>query len=242
MKTTTYKLIGFGLLASMLSACGSNSDSNPEIVPAPEPPAPVMMSFDVSVSNITNAQPLSPVALIAHDGSFQAWAIGEAAGAGLEVLAESGSPADLIAEADAASVYMTAAGADVIMPGAGEMLALSFEEQTDAVLSVATMLVNTNDAFIGAQNVDLSQLAVGDSVQLSLPVYDAGTEANSETAASIPGPAAMGEGFNADRDDVDYVSRHPGVVTSSDGYSASALTEAHRFDSPAARITITRTE
>jgi len=72
--------------------------------------------------------------------------------------------------------------------------------------------------------------------------YDAGTEANSETAATIPGPAAGGEGYNSTRDDRDTVGGHPGVISADDGLTGSALDASHRFDNPVARITITRLE
>ena len=44
------------------------------------------------------------------------------------------------------------------------------------------------------------------------------------------------------RDDVDYVARHPGIVGKDHGYSESVLNSTHGFDSPAAVLTITRTE
>ena len=241
MKKITYQIFTLSLLVGLLSGCGSSSAPSPPTLP----PAP-MLSFDVSVSNLTNDQPMSPVAILVHDGSYQTWAIGMPASEGLEDLAESGSPASLGSEAvsSSTSVYGYTAGTGMIAPGNSETITVTFEEESVAVLSMASMLVNTNDAFVGAQNVDLSQLDVGDSSQLNLMVFDAGTEGNTETAASVPGPASGGEGqgFNAVRDDLGVVTRHSGVVTSSDGYSASVLTEAHRFESTAAQVTIRRTQ
>jgi hypothetical protein len=74
-----------------------------------------------------------------------------------------------------------------------------------------------------------------------LPVYDAGTEANDEEAANVPDPAAGGEGFNASRNDVDWVRIHPGVISSEDGLTGSALIGSHRFDNPVIKLTLTRT-
>ena len=85
-------------------------------------------------------------------------------------------------------------------------------------------------------------MAVNDSMAMMLPVYDAGTEANSEAAGTIPGPADGGEGFNAERDDADTVSYHPGVVSSQDTLPDSVLMAEHRFDNPVARLIITRVE
>lgn len=71
--------------------------------------------------------------------------------------------------------------------------------------------------------------------------YDAGTEANTEAAAHIPGPAGGGEGFNVARDDIaDRVAIHSGVVSQDDGFAASDLTGQHRFDNPVAQVRIER--
>jgi hypothetical protein len=82
---------------------------------------------------------------------------------------------------------------------------------------------------------------VGDSVTLRTIAYDAGTEANTEAAVHIPGPAGGGEGFNGARDDVaDRVAMHSGVVTQDDGKPTSDLNGQHRFDNPVAAIRIER--
>jgi len=101
------------------------------------------------------------------------------------------------------------------------------------------MLVNTNDGFIGLNGVDVSGLGLNESLDLKARVYDAGTEANSEAAADVPGQG--GEGFNASRNDRDFVAVHPGVISMDDGLSGSSLDQSHRFDNPSARIVVTRT-
>jgi hypothetical protein len=88
----------------------------------------------------------------------------------------------------------------------------------------------------------LSGLSVGDTWSAYTSVYDAGTESNSEAQGTIPGPADGGTGFEAERDDVDFVGMHSGVVSMDDGLATSVLTQAHRFDNPAAYIVITRME
>ena len=104
------------------------------------------------------------------------------------------------------------------------------------------MLVNTNDAFTGLNAYNLADLDVGEEWTSVARAYDAGTEANSEAAGTMPGPADDGEGFNAERDDADFVALHPGVVSADDGLSSSVLSVQHKFDNPVMRITVTRTE
>ena len=226
--------------ASMiLVGCGGDSDNNDDdMVTPPPPPPPVNYTYEISVINLTNAQPMSPVAVVLHDEG-DLWQIGEMATNALEVMAESGDNSDLIAQDFVAA---SASGAGILMPGANETISVTIENMMPMKMSVATMLVNTNDAFTGFNGMAITDLAVGESISLTTGSYDAGTEKNSELMASIPGPAGGGEGYNEMRDDVDFVAMHPGVVTSDDGLTGSALTQAHRFDNPTLRISITRTE
>ena len=75
------------------------------------------------------------------------------------------------------------------------------------LLSAVTMLENTNDAFSGINAMNIMNLSVGESISMHLGSYDAGTEKNSEQKSTIPGPAAGGEGYNSNRDDVDFVDQ-----------------------------------
>lgn len=226
--------------ALTLSACGSDNDEvvPPVETPTPPAPTPVITSYDVTVTNLTNAQPLSPVAVALHE-SGQLWSIGASASTELETLAEGGDNSALLALPDLAA---TASGAAPIGPGGSETISISIEDNESALLSVVTMLVNTNDAFSGVNAQSLANLEVGQSWSTYTHVYDSGTEANSEAAGTIPGPADGGAGFDEMRDDADFVAMHPGVVSSEDGLSTSVLTKAHGFDNPATKITVTRTE
>ena len=230
-----------GLSAFALAACSSSDDP----APVTPPPAPAMASFDVTVTNLTNAQPLSPVAVVAHQDGYSVFAIGSAATAGLETLAEGGDNSMLITEADAdMNVLASGSGAAPIGPAGSETVTVEVLESDVPNLrfSVSTMLVNTNDAISGINGVDVSGLAVNDAWSGRGIVYDAGTEANSEAAGTIPGPADGGEGFNAARDDRDdRVAMHTGVITRDDGLATSALTGQHKFDNPAVQVRIERT-
>lgn len=225
----------------LLSACGS--DNNHLATPSPEPeptPTPVNVSYEVTVTNLTHLQPLSPVAAVLHqEGNL--WVVGEAASVELEEMAEGGDNSSLLG---LSMVLASSSGAAPIGPGGSETISVTIEDITDAKISIASMLVNTNDAFTGLNAWDLSQLNVGESWSTSTKAYDAGTEANSEALGTIPGPAdgSDGAGFNAVRDDVDFVAGHPGVVSADDGMTTSVLSSAHKFDNPVARIVITRTE
>lgn len=222
----------------LLQACSSSGD-NSEIATPP----PAMASFDVTVSNLTNAQPLSPIAVIAHPSGYSVFAIGSAASVGLEELAEGGDNTALLAAANADSmVAAVISGGAAIGPAGSETVTVDVlqSELPGLRISVATMLVNTNDAFT-ALNVAVESMAVGDVLTFYGVAYDAGTEADTETASHIPGPAGGGTGFDAVRDDLaDLVTMHRGIVSRDDGLNSSDLTEQHRFDNPVARIHIER--
>ena len=227
------------LSASLLSACGgsSNNDSdNNDSANKTE-----MLSYNIEVNNLTSNQPLSPILAQLHNSEYAAWKIGQAASLGLEMLAEGGDNSTLL-NGKMPNVYRSISGVAAIGPGASDMQSIQAEMSANMKLTFISMLVNTNDAFIGQTGIDLSNLVVGEEVKYFLPIYDAGTEANSELQGTIPGPADGGEGFNMARDDVDYVARHPGIVGIDQGYSESVLNSTHGFDSPAAVLTITRTE
>lgn len=231
------------LLGVLLVACGDSGSTTTTPPPTPEPtPSPANAVFDVTVSNLTTGQPLSPVALIAHDAQQRLFTVGQASSEGLELLAESGDNSLLLEEIDSRAEL---SGESPVGPGSTTTLTLELDsDDTEAtLLSVASMLVNTNDAITGLNGIDLSDLAVGDMLTFMTVAYDSGTEANTEAAGTIPGPADGGEGFNAARDDLaDQVTMHGGVVTSDDGLSSSALNQMHRFDNPVARVSITRTQ
>ena len=79
-------------------------------------------TFEVTVTNLTNAQPLSPVAVIAHQSGYSTFTIGTAATAGLELMAEGGDNSMFLAEADAdANVLTSASGAAPMAAVAGEV-------------------------------------------------------------------------------------------------------------------------
>ena len=238
-------LVLVGVSAFALAACDS-SNNNFRAPPPPPPPPPAMASFDVTVTNLTNGQPVSPVAVIAHQAGYSVFTIGSPATVGLETLAEGGDNSMLIAEADAdANVFSSGSGAAPIGPAGSETVTIDVLESDLAglMVSVSTMLVNTNDAISGLNGVDVSGLAEGDAWTGRAIVYDAGTELNTELGAEIPGPAGGGEGFNAARSDRDdRVAMHSGVISQDDGFATSALTGQHRFDNPALMVRIERTD
>jgi len=198
-----------------------------------------MRTYEVTVMNLTNNQPFSPIAMVLHSAGFSGIPLGTSASAGLELLAESGDNSLFLTEADNnAQVDSTASGNGVIPPGMRETITL---RGIGTQLSLAGMLVNTNDAIAAISGVDLGTLMLNETVTFSANAYDAGTEGNSEASADVPGPAGGGEGFNITRDDRDFIITHPGIISIDGGLAGSVLNGSHRFDNPPARIVVKRT-
>jgi len=224
------------LLGIALLGCGGDDDKDEMVIPV-EPPAPTpMYSYEVTVSNLTYAQPLSPIGIALHkEGNF--WQLGEMASTELETLAESGDNSALLA---LDMVDISVSDSAPLGPGNSITLTVTTEDMMDAKLSLVSMMVNTNDGFSGLNAIDVSALEVGVKLNFKTRAYDSGTEANDEAIGTIPGPADMGEGFNALRNDVDFVAVHPGVVGNDDGLSQSVLNYEHKFDNPLMAVSITR--
>ncbi|MGL1959038.1 MAG: spondin domain-containing protein [Colwellia sp.] len=231
-----YKALALTFLTLILSACSDDNDD--EVVIVPPPPSPAEYSYTVTLTNLSYAQPLSPLAVLLH-GDSNMWMIGEPASLSLEKLAEGGDNTDLLADS---VVLASSSGDGVVLPSASSTVTVTTTDRSATYFTAATMLVNTNDAFSGLSNIDISTLAINDKKSWDLPVYDAGTELNTESMGTIPGPADSGIGFDATRDDVNFITYHSGIVSQDDGLSTSVLTQAHRFDNPAIKLTITRTQ
>jgi hypothetical protein len=241
--------------ALLLAACsGGSSTPEPDIKPPPVVTAPTTAVYEVTLVNLTAGQPLSPMVAVVHNDGFSVFNVGEAASVALEHLAEAGESAPLAALAnDSKSVYAAAvATGGPLVPGPGNKAAVTLTVPVASLptlrLSMASMLGNTNDGFAGLAGQSLAALEIGASTTVRLLGYDAGTERNTESADTVPGPATAGtsgkrEGFNATRDDVvNTVHLHPGVVSKDDGLPTSALTQAQRWDNPVALLTIKRTQ
>lgn len=223
-------------IASSMSSMSSSSSISSSSTPTTK--------FSITVTNLTAGQPLSPTAIVLHKPNFKAFEVGMAASVELERIAESGNPDPFLADAATnTAVFASTKANGGIPPGmtATIMIEAQVADANMLRLTALSMLGNTNDGFTGLNGIDISKIAIGDSMVIDTISYDAGTEKNTESAATVPGPAAGGEGFNPSRDDSpNTVAMHSGVLTKDDGNQDSALTSINRWDNPVARITITR--
>ena len=144
-------------------------------------------TYEVTVTNITYNQRFTPVLLATHRPDVGFFKLGEAASPGLATLAEEGNVAPLrTALQSSASVTATEAGNALLDPGKSVTFLIQGNPWRDR-LSLAAMLIPTNDAFMALNAVPLP--APGQGVQsFKARAYDAGSEVNDELCASVPGP------------------------------------------------------
>ena len=187
---------------------------------------PVSQMFEITLTNLTmgehgmSGQTFSPAIFATHPADIKLAVPGEPANPAIIAMAEGGDTSGLAALAAAAGANIaTAMNADgtnrYTMPGQSSTVTLT-ADMTNSSLSVGSMLVSTNDAFIAVIDVPLfDEDGMPVSAELELMAYDAGSEDNTEMASDIPGPLGLDEatdpaGSNGARADGrwrDYASR-----------------------------------
>ena len=210
-------------------------------------------TYEVTITNLAATQPVSPPVAVTHRNSVSLFGAGESASAAIEAIAENGdqsvvvgalSGADKVTEVVDLGAPLTPSGVEI-----GDFTdSLTFEiaARRGDRLSLAGMLICTNDGFIGVDALKLPKAGNG-TVTHYLGAYDAGTEENTELSEDIVDPCSLlgpvtldgdPDGNNNDGIDTDgVISAHPGIVG-----SAGDLLPAHNWDDPVAMIEITQVE
>jgi hypothetical protein len=193
--------------------------------------------FEVSVTNLTRGQQFTPILVASHKSGVRLFDLGSPASPQLKTLAEEGNVAPLTAlllgNPDVRDVVNSGG---LLNPGQSVTQRVSTRAGFDNV-SVAAMLIPTNDGFFAVNDAE------GPNGQQSItvysPAYDAGTERNDESCASIPGPFFVEcggpGGGGAPGGGEAYVHIHAGIHGIGD--LDSALRD---WRNPVARITIRR--
>lgn len=190
-------------------------------------------TYRVTITNLTASQIISPPVVATHRVGTGIFQPGDAAGDGLRLLAEDGDPSDLAAELMADHrVLDVAVASGPVMPGASVRVEVEARGPFNR-LSAAGMLVTTNDAFFG---VDSAVISGGPWLtRLAAPAYDAGTEANSEDCAFIPGPPCGSAGVRDTGGAEGFIHVHRGIQGTGD--LAPAVWD---WRSPVVRVTVAR--
>lgn len=187
--------------------------------------------YEVTITNITKGQAFTPLLLVSHVPDIALFELGTAASEELATIAETGNIAPLRAILDAAPelVADTNTNGGLLPPGESVTIEISAGNQ-QTYLSFAGMLVPTNDTFVAINTIELPNKS---SVVYAL-AYDAGSEANDELCANIPGP------YCGDMDDSGEAGE--GFVYVGNGVHGIGDLDESEFDwnNPVARVEIRR--
>lgn len=236
-------LAALGILAVLaLAVGGSNAEAGPP-----------HRTYRVTLTNLTDSQPFSPGAAATHRPWFHAFEVGDLAHPAIEAIAEDGNhmPAiealtGLAEDGVVTDFYeigrpITRSGTTFM--GFTDSITFEVDARPGDRLSLATMLICTNDGFTGLDGV---KLPAHGSVTYHSMGYDAGTEENTEESEHIVdpcsglGPVPLAGDPNDPNggvatDPLEAISHHPGV---SGGGNLSA--SMHDWTNPVAEISIER--
>jgi len=194
--------------------------------------------FEVTITNLTRGQQFTPILVASHRSNVRLFELGKPASAELAILAEEGNTAPLAAALAALpGTGHIVAGSGLTNPGASTTLVIT-GRRGFGFFSVAAMLIPTNDGFFAINGAALPR--GNDTLTLTAPAYDSGSERNDELCASIPGPlftecGGSGGGAAPAGEEEGYVHIHAGI------HGIGNLSAAARdWRNPVALITVRR--
>ena len=183
--------------------------------------------YDVTITNLTRSEVFTPIMVATHKRSKKMFMLGSGASDALAAMAEGGNVDPLSASL---KPHDTAINKGKLL-APGESVTLRIRAMEKSRISVASMLIPTNDAFFAVNGMKLPK----HSMTIMSPAYDAGSEPNDELCANMPGPVCGGEGGSPNAGGEGYVHIHAGIHGIGDLRAAD-------FDwrNPVAKITIRR--
>jgi hypothetical protein len=220
-------------------------------------PSALARQYEVTITNLTPGQPLTPPVVATHHGKHAIFDVGQPASVGVREIAENGNSAPLLAFLDADPLnqfggFAESATGPLVpegLPG-DEMFDQSATLEVSGNprhnrLSFVSMLICTNDGFTGADGLKLPS-KVGKATSKTTNGYDAFTEQNTEDYADIV-PPCQGLVGDTSEDEGTGVSNpaiaEGGVITHHAGIQGGAdlKPEIHGWEDPVAEITVERT-
>ncbi len=203
-------------------------------------------TYEVTIENLTTGQPFSPGVVVAHSKQVRVFTAGAPASEGIRLIAEQGSPGTAIADLTGAAGVFQVVGTSAPVhrvggPGPSTLTTQIRAKANADRLSLAVMLICTNDGFAGIDGVKLP--GGFEPATFYAMAYDAGTEVNAETSESIVdpcfaiGPVAAAPDGDSRTPEGGVVRMHPGIAGGAD-----LDPTLHGWDDPVARVTVRRVE
>ncbi|MCU7796998.1 MAG: spondin domain-containing protein [Candidatus Thiodiazotropha sp. (ex Myrtea spinifera)] len=209
----------------------------------------------IKITNLTNATYFTPLLIAAHNKRTHLFQLGTEASAHLQAMAEGGDTSGLISDVEAAGGQYVDNPAGGLLPPSGVAEAvIDVHGRHSRFLSVAAMLLPTNDGFVGLDGLRIPKKR--GTYTYYLRGYDAGTEANDEiiTGGGMPntpgipadpgGNAGVGGVSTVGPDHNPTVHIHRGVIGDDDpaGGPSDLDARVHTWQGPVAKLVIRITE
>jgi hypothetical protein len=205
-------------------------------------------TYEITISNLNSGQPFSPPIFVTHTGDATIFTPGQKAPEGIRLIAEQGNSSML-------------ASATRGMPGVSHVLAtnmpihriggpgsvtrtLTIDASGSAHwLSMAAMLICTNDGFVGLNSVRLPDGM--NSLVYYARGYDAGTEINDQLYTNLGDPCGQvgpvtvaPDGMNLRTPESGVIRHHPG--TAPNVGDQGARVKEYGWGEPVAKIIVRR--
>ncbi len=208
------------------------------------------VTYEVTVTNITPGQPITPPLLVTHASDAGFFTVGHESSEQLRQLAENGNAEPLVQSMTGNDgILDVIQGTTPLVPANDPGQTGLAHSETFMVsasgghkyLSFASMLVCTNDGFAGIDGV---RLPYYHEKTVYAKAYDARTEMNTEDFADLVPPCQGAIGIASDDEgtgesnpeisEEGIVIPHPGITGDDD------LTDAHMWGGPVVKIDIVR--
>lgn len=205
-------------------------------------------TYEVTVTNLTSTQPLTPPLAVAHRPALRLFRPGAPASHELQQIAENGNLDPMVAlvagHRHVADFAVAVAGdPPPLMPGASVTFTIEAARGAQR-LSFVSMLICTNDGFTGLDAIHLPR-RIGGTSTTEAGSWDAGTEINTEDFADLVPPCPVltgvpsmdpGTGMtDPGLAENGVVRPHPGIA--GDGDLDPGI---HGWTDPVARVEVTR--
>jgi len=206
--------------------------------------------YKVTITNLTSGQPFTPPVIATHTRKVKFFRLGRDSSAEIQAIAENGDNAPLIAALSSNEyVHDIVVGTAPLIPS-GNPGAVPFDSTASfyissrgraRLLSIASMLICTNDGFTGVSSIRLPHR----KRVVYAVAYDARSEQNTEDFADIVPPCQGLIGVSSDDPGVGasnpllaeggFVIPHPGISGGADLQPG-----VHNWSDPVAKIVIER--
>lgn len=191
-------------------------------------------TVEVTITNVSKLQ-FTPLLVATHSADIAFFQAGAPASDELALLAEGGDVGPLtgVLESVPNLVGDVESTDGLLFPGQSVTVELDASRLFDRI-SVAAMLLPTNDAFVAVNSVPVPRI-LNRTSRFVANGYDAGSEPNDELCANIPGPTCGGAGASPEAGGEGYVSISAGIQGVGDLASA-----AYDWRNPVAIVTVRR--